>query len=285
LRPNLRFLEGDTRSIPLPDDAVDVVVSFETIEHFYEQERFLAEVKRVLRPGGRFIVSSPERDVYSPVGGPVNPFHVRELTREEFTALLNSYFSHATIFGQRPLLGSALIAESTCPQTRPLLTFERRDATHFEASPGLPRPIYLLAVVSDTPVDERFGSLYIETSNLDGLFCRLGDAENKTKELNSRLMEECEHVQRIQAELADRNVELSAKLKELERCHWQIIQRDDEQQTLAAAYQKLSSENASLRRERVATNARLAAVLDSTSWQLTAPLRKVVGRLRSIVTV
>jgi hypothetical protein len=144
-----------------------------------------------------------------------------------------------------------------------------------------------VAVVSDVPVDEGYGSLYIETSSVDGLFSRIGDAENETKKLNSRFMEEREHAQRIQAELADRNMELSAKFRELERCHWQLLQRDEEHQTLAAAYQKLWSENASLRAEREATNAdrdasnaRLAAVLDSTSWQLTGPLREVVGRLR-----
>jgi ubiquinone/menaquinone biosynthesis C-methylase UbiE len=51
-RDNLRYMQGDARDIPLPDAACDVVVSFETIEHFQEQQRFLNEVRRVLRPGG-----------------------------------------------------------------------------------------------------------------------------------------------------------------------------------------------------------------------------------------
>src|SRR5215831_16335592 len=38
---NLRFIEGDARSLPMPDASVDVVVSFETIEHFYEHDVFL----------------------------------------------------------------------------------------------------------------------------------------------------------------------------------------------------------------------------------------------------
>ncbi len=77
---NLHFLAGDARRFPLRDACVDVVVSFETIEHFYEHDVFLAEIRRVLRPGGCLVVSSPERDVYSPAGLPPNPYHVRELS-------------------------------------------------------------------------------------------------------------------------------------------------------------------------------------------------------------
>ena len=80
-RPNLRFLQGDARALPLADACVDAVVSFETIEHFDRQDEFVREVRRVLRPDGSFIVSTPDRDVYSPAGTPANPFHVRELSR------------------------------------------------------------------------------------------------------------------------------------------------------------------------------------------------------------
>src|SRR5689334_1946598 len=51
-RRNVAFLAADARAMPLADASIDVVVSFETIEHFWEQETFLTEVKRVLRPGG-----------------------------------------------------------------------------------------------------------------------------------------------------------------------------------------------------------------------------------------
>ena len=115
---NLSFLQGDARKLPLPDASVDIVVSFETIEHFYDHDLFLAEVRRVLRPGGRFVVSSPERDVYSPAAQSPNPYHVRELTRFEFSSLLRQQFQHVTLLGQRPMLGSALVAEEPISQSQ-----------------------------------------------------------------------------------------------------------------------------------------------------------------------
>ena len=72
-RSNLRFLQGDARALPLADSC-DAVVSFETIEHFDRQEDFLREVRRVLRPDGSFIASTPDRDIYSPAGTPANSF-------------------------------------------------------------------------------------------------------------------------------------------------------------------------------------------------------------------
>ena len=73
-----RAMRARCRS-PMP--ASTAVVSFETIEHFDRQDDFLREVRRVLRPDGSFIVSTPDRDVYSPAGSPANPFHVHELNR------------------------------------------------------------------------------------------------------------------------------------------------------------------------------------------------------------
>lgn len=72
----LRFLQGDARTMPVGDATVDVVISFETIEHLDGHDKFLSEVRRVLRPGGVFIVSTPDRDNYSPADRPANPYHV-----------------------------------------------------------------------------------------------------------------------------------------------------------------------------------------------------------------
>lgn len=160
---NLSYVAGDARALPIPDAAFDVVVSFETIEHFAEQSQFLQEVGRVLRPGGLLIVSTPDRDNYSPPETPANPYHVQELTEAEFEALLRSRFAEVAILSQRPVFGSVLLPAGAGAAP---LCFERRGSGHFEGSAGLPRPQYLVAFASDGPVPALPPSVYIDTGRL-----------------------------------------------------------------------------------------------------------------------
>lgn len=93
---------GNAESIPLTNESVDVVVSFETIEHVPFPLRFLEECARVLAPGGRLIISTPNKPVYSGPGRPVNPFHCSEMTESEFTSALKKRFTGIRLYTQRP---------------------------------------------------------------------------------------------------------------------------------------------------------------------------------------
>jgi ubiquinone/menaquinone biosynthesis C-methylase UbiE len=166
-RDNLEYMVGDVRKIPLGDDKFDVVVSFETIEHIYEQEQFVAEVKRVLRPGGLFIVSTPERDVYSPLYSNANTFHKKELSKAEFEALLKRNFSNVGLMLQRAMNGSLLILDAQGQvSAADALTIETRGEKHFEVSEGMPRAVYVLAFASDQPVRPPSASAYIESDHI-----------------------------------------------------------------------------------------------------------------------
>src|SRR5690349_12094180 len=57
------FEVADLRSLPFADDAFDLVVCFEVIEHIEEQPAALDELRRVLAPGGVLAISSPNPDV------------------------------------------------------------------------------------------------------------------------------------------------------------------------------------------------------------------------------
>ncbi len=87
-RPNLAFAPASVTALPLPDASVDVVVSFETVEHLREQDAMIAEFRRVLAPDGVLVISSPNRPVYNEGAAIENHFHVRELDRDELAALL-----------------------------------------------------------------------------------------------------------------------------------------------------------------------------------------------------
>jgi SAM-dependent methyltransferase len=92
---------GDARAIPLPDRSMDVVVSFETIEHVDDPAAFLGECARVLVPNGMLIVSTPNRPVYSG-DGRHNPFHRVEFDEREFVELLRFKFQEIRLFTQFP---------------------------------------------------------------------------------------------------------------------------------------------------------------------------------------
>ena len=148
-RENLSFRTGSAYALPLADSSVDTVISFETIEHISDHTAFLHEVKRVLRPNGTFVVSTPDRKVYSEVPNYRNPFHLRELSREEFATLLGAEFRHLRMFEQQVIAGSILSAVETA--TGVTESFATTDGQNFMFQPRLPNAPYLVAVATAEP--------------------------------------------------------------------------------------------------------------------------------------
>ena len=95
LPPNAVFVEATVPPLPFGDGEFDCVISFQVIEHISDDRRFVDEVWRVLRPGGRFIVTTPN----APMSLTRNPWHVREYTATELESLLRSRFAEAEMFG------------------------------------------------------------------------------------------------------------------------------------------------------------------------------------------
>ncbi len=87
---NITYLLGDGQSIPLPDGSVDVVITYETIEHIKDYRKFLDEVSRVLKKDGVAIVSTPN-DLEFAEG---NHFHLHEFKESELAGLLQKKFKY-----------------------------------------------------------------------------------------------------------------------------------------------------------------------------------------------
>jgi SAM-dependent methyltransferase len=142
-QPNLRFTVGSVTHLPLPTGSVDLIVSFETIEHLREQEQMLAEFRRVLAADGVLVISSPNRPVYNEGGGVENHFHVRELDRAELAALLAPAFPRQTWYAQRVVAQSVLWAEAPASNATSFLTL----ADHRPIASQAPAPPMYYVVV------------------------------------------------------------------------------------------------------------------------------------------
>lgn len=87
------ILYDDMTQSTLPDGAFDIVVAVEVLEHVEKDQAFVANVRRVLRPGGAFLMTTPNGDCVPNH----NPDHKRHYRREELLELLSRTFSTVDI--------------------------------------------------------------------------------------------------------------------------------------------------------------------------------------------
>lgn len=106
---NIEYKQGDAQAIPLPDNSVDIIVSFETIEHLKKPTKFIEEVKRVLKKDGQFIVSTPNDDEF--IEG--NEFHLHEFQFKELKKIIHDNFKYHRFYYQSSYFSAALLDETT----------------------------------------------------------------------------------------------------------------------------------------------------------------------------
>jgi SAM-dependent methyltransferase len=87
--PRLDVLRGNLATLPIASASIEVIANFQVLEHLWDQSGFLAECRRVLRPGGTLLLTTPNRITFSPgQDRPINPYHTRELNPDELRELL-----------------------------------------------------------------------------------------------------------------------------------------------------------------------------------------------------
>jgi SAM-dependent methyltransferase len=209
---NLSFKQGSAIDLAFPDHSFDVVISFETVEHLAEQEQMISELRRVLKPEGCLIISSPNRPVYSEESGEHNEFHVKELDFNEFDALLKTQFPSIQYYGQRMLMGSAI---------HPLInnnndTYDAWIDDGLEVKRGMSEVddfVYFIAVCNQKGYEAMSFSPSIQfPKKLDLIKHYVSFAKwAKNQDL---------HVTQLQKVLADKNVELAKILKKNNYVHF-----------------------------------------------------------------
>jgi GT2 family glycosyltransferase/SAM-dependent methyltransferase len=289
---NLRFLRGSAIGLPIDSTSIDVVVAFETLEHFRDHERFAVEVRRVLRPGGLIIVSTPDRTVYSARLENFNQNHLRELTGAEFDAYLRTHFKNVTVLYQRAILGSLVAVVGAAGPWR---SYERRAHQAIEASDGLARAPYLIGIASDADLPQIAPSAYVDRHGVEEVLQDFRRVPFLSAQASERARERDEaqaalaEAERLAGERARERDEARAALAEAERLAGERARERDEARAALAEAERLAGEHARERdfAQADAYQAKRAkeAVINSTSWRALAPLRAVVDRFPALARV
>ncbi|MGP0083724.1 MAG: rhamnan synthesis F family protein, partial [Steroidobacteraceae bacterium] len=172
--------------------------SFETIEHHDEREQMLAEIKRVLKPGGIVLVSSPDKAIYTDKPAYHNPFRVKELYRGEFDALFRHHFKNVVCLGQKAMFGSGIIPDAGAAA----LSFTRADLQ----STDLSEARYNLVLASDASLPAAPASI-LEASDTD--------RNAETLALNAALNTRVRHLEAVVDQKETSINELVTRINEL----------------------------------------------------------------------
>jgi SAM-dependent methyltransferase len=252
-------VQADVHDLPFDDGSFDVVVCFEVIEHIEGQGDAVAELKRVLRPDGMLLISSPNRDVYTPG----NPHHVHEFRPEELESVLQAHFRHTRLQQQHPWLASA-IAPHGVPAPDELTAI---GAGRIGAALARGAETYVLAVAADSPPPE-----------LPPVAMLGDDFEVRWWEQQvAGLRRERDQVAKAERQAGTSAAQAREELGALSR---RVLELEQEAARVAELRHRLDTVERELERQEsgaFAEAAYMAGVIEdmknSVSWRISAPLR------------
>lgn len=232
------FVRGDLMSLPFDGGSFDLVVSFEAIEHVEDPRRALDEFRRVLRPRGLLVVSSPNKGVY-PAG---NPFHLYELTSEELEASLRERFRNVAMYRQQTHLGSLLTDDCGHAADDPTVVLDARLYKMSRGEAG--DELYTIGLAGDDELPS-MQAVAVISAPLEQYY------EEMTRLSQRALSAEIKYLM------------CSREIEQLETRHEQALAQLEEAQRLRAAADEA----------RGLVEHQLAEHRSSVSWRITVPLR------------
>jgi GT2 family glycosyltransferase/glycosyltransferase involved in cell wall biosynthesis/SAM-dependent methyltransferase len=188
---HIQFVCARAQQIPLSDKRFDIIVSFETLEHFSEHDEFLKETSRLLKEDGLLIISSPNKNIYTIKNNYNNPFHKKELDLSQFNHLLKSQFKNVDLFAQRQTCGSVILPQLMPPAN--VDTFNTIDSLSYEHEDSFASPQYFVAFASnadlpnppasilsnDTYIGQLQQSAVLEAQRAEGAVKRLNELDRQ----------------------------------------------------------------------------------------------------------
>ncbi len=185
--PHVHFLRAACEALPVADASFDLVLAFEVIEHLAQWQQLMTESKRVLRPGGVFLVSTPNEAWYTESraqAGP-NPWHVHEFDYAEFGAALREHFAQVHLWTQNHTESIAFVPASCAPGVLDAPGDSAPETAHF-----------FFAACSQSPIADTRAFAWLPTSG-------------------NTLRERLEHIALLNSELAKKDEWLSDALNSL----------------------------------------------------------------------
>jgi SAM-dependent methyltransferase len=251
------WLCASCNHLPIADTSIDVVVSFEVIEHLRDWQELLRETRRVLTTEGRFIVSTPNKSAYAESrkdSGP-NPFHEHEFEFEDFKLALGEYFPHVHIYVQDHSSVVSIRSTNHAPDGKVLLE-------PLGTAPD--QSLFFIAVCGFQPLEDPHSFVYVpSTANV--------------------LNERAAHIHRLEGELHTKDKWLHesqsahASLVELSRRQTQDLEQSnrwarDLDDQLHASEQRILALQKELEEQHASAQARIseleAEFLARTEWAL-----------------
>jgi len=244
-RSNLEYKLGSCAKIPLDTDSVDLIVSFETIEHHDQHEDMMKEFVRVLRPSGELVISSPDKYEYSDVPEYCNPYHIKELYRNEFKELLSDSFKNIRIYGQRIVYGSVVSIEDEPDE---LAVFNKDSSNKKIRSEGF-RPVFNIVIASNEKVSKSESTIFERPVRESDVYqSLLAERSTVVLQRNSAVAER-------DAAIAERDAAFIEKDAAIAERDAVFIEKD----AAIADWDRVRKDN--------------EAILASSSWKVTVPLR------------
>jgi SAM-dependent methyltransferase len=119
-----RTVVADMRDLPFDDASFASVLSVQSIEHVPDPERVLAEVRRVLEPGGTAVFVTPNRLTFGRPDEIIDPYHYVEYDEHQLRSLCAGFFDRVDVRG---LFGSPRYGAIVDAEKRKLDALLRKD--------------------------------------------------------------------------------------------------------------------------------------------------------------